>query len=397
MLYDENGLISVAKSRNRSNVLHTHIERLQSVLNKAAVQLGKYAKTGFFRNLITGMNAFQLFSDIDNEITNCFNEIPIALQITGLHEQAENFSVVKDIQSTLVNMNLSTVDTIVSNRKELQEVADMLGTDIYELRNDMQVYLNELKSISSNVEKNLNISEKNLNVSEKNLNFTEKNLNLNEKNLNISEEIFVKIVELSNEVRTIKQTSSLTTSTTITQEHEKLFSFEPTPVDSEDESFVIGEGSFGKVLRMKFSLDKRCYAVKQVKVLLLKNNGLNIKEIEKEADLLSQIIHPHIVRYFTQFYSKKNKYFNVVMELVDGGSLYEKVKENVDEKQLLVWFQQTVNALDYLHHSKNILHRDLKPTNVLLTVDNNIKIIDLGFFFFFFKYIFLFSLFFFFT
>jgi hypothetical protein len=100
-------------------------------------------------------------------------------------------------------------------------------------------------------------------------------------------------------MRLTTSTSSSSSSSAIqTSNIETLFVFDPTPVDSEDESAVIGEGSFRKVLRMRFLADNRCYAVKQVKVTFLKSNGVNIKNIEKEADTLAQIIHPHIVRYF---------------------------------------------------------------------------------------------------
>ena len=72
----------------------------------------------------------------------------------------------------------------------------------------------------------------------------------------------------------------------------------------------------------------------------------------------------------------------LVMELCEGGELFDYIvsKERLDENQACHFFQEIINALDYLH-SQNIVHRDIKPENMLLDKIKDkisIKIIDFG-------------------
>ena len=106
---------------------------------------------------------------------------------------------------------------------------------------------------------------------------------------------------------------------------ETLYCEDPPKEHSDDERCSLGEGMFGETIRMKNSGDNGLYAVKKIKVAKAKAHGVTIDMMKKECALLHKLSHPHITRYFVSYFSKHGRYFNIVMELIEGGSLVEKV------------------------------------------------------------------------
>jgi len=109
--------------------------------------------------------------------------------------------------------------------------------------------------------------------------------------------------------------------------------------------------------------------------------------VRKEASILHRLDHPCVCKIFETFEDDSNIY--LVMEFIDGRTLFQEVMENVkmkcfDEPRYAAIMGQVFGALCYLH-GHDVLHRDLKPENIMvcqLTKDPsrpNIKIIDFGF------------------
>jgi len=107
-----------------------------------------------------------------------------------------------------------------------------------------------------------------------------------------------------------------------------------------------------------------------------------IEETEREANLLSTLEHPNIIRYVESFRSW-DSHLNIVMHYCEGGDLYTKIRkkrsqnEVFEEEKVIEWCIQICMALQYIHE-RHILHRDLKSQNIFLTKQEIIKIGDFG-------------------
>ena len=163
---------------------------------------------------------------------------------------------------------------------------------------------------------------------------------------------------------------------------------------------LIGKGSFGEVY--KVSKDNKFYALK---IYQIKNDGSNsanenkenIKSIENEIKILSQLDNPFIVKLYEVFSSKPNsellknneeeddeeQMMCLVLELCENGDLNDKIKEKKQknekftENEILHYFYEILQGLYYLHKNR-VIHRDLKTLNIFLTENNHIKIGDFG-------------------
>ncbi|KAK6153881.1 hypothetical protein DH2020_013520 [Rehmannia glutinosa] len=102
-----------------------------------------------------------------------------------------------------------------------------------------------------------------------------------------------------------------------------------------------------------------------------------VESILAERDILISVRNPFVVRFFYSFTCRENLY--LVMEYLNGGDLYSLLRNLgcLDEDVARVYIAEVVLALEYLH-SLRVVHRDLKPDNLLIAHDGHIKLTDFG-------------------
>lgn len=142
----------------------------------------------------------------------------------------------------------------------------------------------------------------------------------------------------------------------------------------------IGEGPIGAVYKALDPVIRRTVAIKVIKLYALEESATFADVFEKIYRVVrasSQLNHPNICIIYDLSEEKKIPY--ITMEFVDGRdveSMLQK-KHQFKRAELLNILQQTCDAIDFAH-KKNVIHQDLKSTNLLLTSDLHVKITDFG-------------------
>ncbi|NXL75392.1 NEK11 kinase, partial [Leptocoma aspasia] len=143
----------------------------------------------------------------------------------------------------------------------------------------------------------------------------------------------------------------------------------------------LGNGSFGSVYLVndrKAKQGEKLKVLKEISVGNLKPN--ETVEANLEAQLLSKLDHPAIVKFYASFVERDS--FCIITEYCEGGDLDFKIQEYRDsgkmfaQSQVIDWFIQLLLGVNYMHE-RRILHRDLKAKNIFLK-DNLLKIGDFG-------------------
>lgn len=119
------------------------------------------------------------------------------------------------------------------------------------------------------------------------------------------------------------------------------------------------------------------YAVKSI---LKENIKKDVKLLEEELAILTQVDHPNIIKFHETYIDYR--YVHIVMELCEGGELFEKIVEmhRFSEQKAASLMKKIMSAIKHLHE-RGICHRDLKPENFLFsdnTEEAEIKLIDFG-------------------
>ncbi len=142
----------------------------------------------------------------------------------------------------------------------------------------------------------------------------------------------------------------------------------------------IGKGGMSTVyLAMDKRLNKQ-WAVKEIRRTASgKNDEVIINSLLAEANLMKRLDHPALPRIVDIIEDSKTIY--VVMDYIEGESLDKILQTYGPQPQELVieWAKQLCDALGYLHSQKPpIIYRDMKPANIMLKPEGNLKVIDFG-------------------
>jgi len=141
----------------------------------------------------------------------------------------------------------------------------------------------------------------------------------------------------------------------------------------------LGKGAFGEVWKVTHENSQKVYCIK----ILIKRDIFEqklINQINKEISIMYNVNHPYSVKLVNHFEDNEKLY--LIMELASNGNLYNFIQKNKKDKiknmdlikKLII---QTIEIIKYLH-SLNIIYRDIKPENILLDKDYNVKLCDYG-------------------
>ena len=137
----------------------------------------------------------------------------------------------------------------------------------------------------------------------------------------------------------------------------------------------LGAGGMGEVYRASDTRLKREVALKVLPELFA-NDGQRMARFEREAQVLASLNHPNIASIHGLEESSGTR--ALVMELVEGPTLAQRVERGrISLGEALPVAKQIAEALEYAHE-KGISHRDLKPGNIKLAPDGQVKILDFG-------------------
>lgn len=138
----------------------------------------------------------------------------------------------------------------------------------------------------------------------------------------------------------------------------------------------LGQGGMGAVYE---ALDERLDTTIALKETLFADERLR-KQFEREARLLARMHHPALPRVSDHFPERDGQF--LVMQFIAGDDLAEMISRkggSFPSDQVLIWADQLLDALDYLHtQNPQIIHRDIKPQNLKLTSRGQIILLDFG-------------------
>ncbi|MHC4600163.1 MAG: serine/threonine protein kinase, partial [Planctomycetota bacterium] len=140
---------------------------------------------------------------------------------------------------------------------------------------------------------------------------------------------------------------------------------------------MLGKGGMGVVMKAVREEDGTTAAVKLIQEHEARDAQF-IARFEREASVLMSLEHPNILRVYDHGKDETGVYY-IVMEFIDGPSVGDVIKDygRIPPAQALSIILDTSKALKSAH-TQNVIHRDIKPDNILLTREGKVRLADFG-------------------
>ena len=366
-------IINLFKKKNLIDISSSRIKKIFSQSQQDIVQLKKKDNKNFTSN-----------NSPINKNSNC-----IKIKNKGLYINNKDNSINKINKNTKNNSNNNSnrESQKIKNKSNNKKDSNINSND-----DSKEKYIKK-KSIKKGDDKNENADQ---NIKEKKYNnqneILELKLNLQKKNSKKLEDKDEEINQKQNEnrnINTISCVSSTTKDCNYYMEKSKLLSkfikdyynkykkYPSTALNFYLYGRLIGQGAFGKVNIGLNVLTGRVVAIKSFNKKDLNKNGENMRKILYETNLMKKLNHPNITKILEMF--EDDDYILISMEYINGGNLFSFVKKRrkLSEKTAKFLFRQIILGIKHIHSHK-IVHRDIKLENILIDLNNNIKICDFG-------------------
>lgn len=145
---------------------------------------------------------------------------------------------------------------------------------------------------------------------------------------------------------------------------------------------MLGKGGMAVVYKARQENLDRDVAVKVLPARLVEADPVYAERFKREAKIIARLEHPHIVPIYD--YASEGDLTYVVMRLLEGGTLAQLMRQRFTENKppidldlIADWVEKLGSALDYAH-SKNIIHRDIKPNNIMFDQHQTPFLVDFG-------------------
>ena len=138
---------------------------------------------------------------------------------------------------------------------------------------------------------------------------------------------------------------------------------------------VLAQGGMGKIYRAIHPQSKKIIILKQL--IAARSKRILSQRFKREADIMIAFSHPNIVRVF-DFFKEGDSYF-MAMEFINGVSLEKLIgkKKQIPHMPALLILSEACRGLKYAHDN-GVIHRDIKPDNVLISNRGEVKLVDFG-------------------
>ena len=275
--------------------------------------------------------------------------------------------------------NLRNIGPKKSTKKIKSKSTEKLNMQIKSFKDELNLNLN-LNENENNLNYNNNDQDKLIRVNNSKINSYDKLNNprkskSSQKNKSIENNIIQ--LEETHKKNNIYMESSLSLTDYIKNFYKKNKKYPNTNLSFYKYGRLIGQGAFGKVNLGLNVLTGRVVAIKSFNKKNFDTKTDFMKKIIYETNLMKKLNHKNITKILEMF--EDDKYILIIMEYINGGNLFSFVKKRrkLSEKISKFLFKQIILGLQHIH-SHNIVHRDVKLENILIDLNNTIKICDFG-------------------
>ena len=138
---------------------------------------------------------------------------------------------------------------------------------------------------------------------------------------------------------------------------------------------ILGSGGMGEVYRVRNVISDRVDAMKVLLASLQRDQDFATRFL-REIKVQARLVHPNIAQLYTAFEHQGN--LIMVLELIEGLSLLEMLRHGrIPLSSAVDYASQALSALSYAHE-QGVIHRDIKPGNIMVTRAGAVKLMDFG-------------------